>query len=304
MVQLDKRQIRKLALICAAAALLVVIVTLIIVFATGGSEDEPAPSSTGGSGPLIPEGMRQYEDLYEGSVIIPDFDVPDNRLDMDGFTTGEDGFLQYKGAVLGIDVSEFQGEINWYEVEAAGIEFAIIRVGYRGMTQGLLTLDQCFERNLSEAKKAGLKVGVYFFSQAVTAKEAEAEAEYVIEQLAGEELEYPVIFDWEDPVPTEELPVESLRAYGASGETVSECAEAFCRRIKKAGYTPCMYFNKHQAYYFLDLDLLRNYDFWYAEYNPRPAGCYGFRMWQYSDKGTVPGIETTVDMNLCFEPYE
>ena len=275
---------------------------MIIVFATGG-EDEPEPASQESGEPAIPEGMRLYEDLYEGSVIIPDFGVPDNKLDMNGFTTGEDGYLQYKGAVLGIDVSEFQGDIDWYAVKAAGIEYAIIRVGYRGMTQGLLTQDQCFEQNLAGARDAGLKLGVYFFSQAVTASEGRAEADYVLERLQGAELEYPVVFDWEDPVPSEDLPAESLRALDVAGETVSQAALAFCKQIKKGGYTPCVYFNKHQAYYFFDLDLVKEYDFWYAEYNPRPAACYGFRMWQYSDSGTVPGIETTVDMNLCFDPY-
>lgn len=306
MLHLEKRQIRRLSLICAAAALAVVVVTLMIVFLAGegNSRHNPAPESSGEEGPVIPEGMRLFSDLYEGEVIIPDFDVPDNKLKMEGFSTGADGHLAYEGAVLGVDVSEFQGEVDWYAVKAAGIEFAIIRTGYRGMTQGLLKEDQYFQANLKGAADAGLKLGVYFFSQAVTAEEARAEAEFVVGQLDGAELSYPVVFDWEDPVPTEELPASSLRAYETAGETVSECALAFCQTVKKAGYTPCVYFNKHQSYYFYDLDLLKEYDFWYAEYNPRPACCYGFRMWQYSDAGNVPGIETTVDMNLCFKPYD
>lgn len=306
MNHLDKRQIRQFSLICAAVALAVVFITLVIVFLAGeeDSRHNPAPESSGEAGPFIPEGMRLFNDLYEGEIIIPDFDIPDNKLKLEGFSTGTDGYLAYDGAVLGVDVSEFQGEIDWYAVKAAGIEFAIIRTGYRGMTQGLLKEDQCFQENLAGAANAGLKLGVYFFSQAVTPEEARAEAEFVVEQLDGVKLDYPIVFDWEDPIPSEELPASSLRAYGATGETVSECALAFCQAVKKAGYTPCVYFNKHQSYYFYDLELLKDYDFWYAEYSPLPACCYGFRMWQYSDAGSVPGIETAVDMDLCFEPYK
>lgn len=298
---LDKRQIRLLALACAAVAVVVVIVTLIVVFAAGGHEGQEESEPSGGT--AIPEGMKLIDDLYNGEMIVPDFDIPDNRLDPKGFAAEEDGFIRYKEASLGIDVSEFQGEIDWYAVKAAGVDFAIIRCGYRGMTQGLLTQDKYFEQNLTEAKNAGLKRGVYFFSQAVTAGEAEAEADYIIEQLDGEKLEYPVVFDWEDPVPSEELPEDTLRALNCSGETVTECARAFCERIKKAGYIPCVYFNKHQAYNFYNLERLKDYDFWYADYNPVPALCYEFRTWQYSDQGKLPGIEVTVDLDLCFQPY-
>ncbi len=299
---MDKRQIRLLALACAAVAVVVVIITLIIVFATGDHED-PQEAEPSASSQTIPEGMKLIDDIYNGEMIVPDFDIPDNKLDPKGFASEENGIIRYKEASLGIDVSEFQGEVDWYAVKAAGVDFAIIRCGYRGMTQGLLTPDKHFERNLTEAKNAGLKRGVYFFSQAVTAVEAEAEADFVIEQLAGEGLEYPIVFDWEDPVPSEELPADTLRALDCSGETVTECAQAFCERVKKAGYIPCVYFNKHQAYNFYDLEKLKDYDFWYADYNPVPALCYQFRTWQYSDQGAIPGIDVTVDLDLCFQPY-
>lgn len=299
---LSKDQIRRLVLICAAVALAVVIIVLVIVFATGESQEESGRSA-GESARVIPEGMRLIEDIYNGEMIVPDFDLPENEYDHEGFSTGEDGLKRYKGASVGIDISEFQRDIDWYAVKAAGIDFAIIRVGYRGMTQGLLTEDSKFQENFQQAGSAAIKRGVYFFSQAVTAEEAEEEAEYVLEKLDGAKLEYPVVFDWEDPVPSEELPANTLRALDCSGDTVSKCAEAFCRRIKKDGYIPCVYFNKHQAYNFYNLELLKEFDFWYADYNPLPALCYNFRVWQYSESGTVPGIETTVDLDLCFEPY-
>ena len=84
---------------------------------------------------------------------------------------------------------------------------------------------------------------------------------------------------------------------------MTKCAAAFCERVKEAGYIPCVYFNKNQAYNFYDLEKLRDYDFWYAEYNPLPSMAYSFRIWQYTDGGSVPGIETTVDLDICMEPY-
>ncbi|RKJ39978.1 lysozyme [Acutalibacter sp. 1XD8-33] len=299
---LSKAQIRRLALICAAVALAVVLIVLIIVFATRESHEEPNQPQ-GENTRVIPEGMRLIEDIYNGEMIVPDFDVPENKYDPKGFSTGEDGLKRYKEASIGIDISEFQRDIDWYAVKAAGIDFAIIRVGYRGMTQGLLTEDSKFQENFQQAEAAEIKRGVYFFSQAVTEDEAEEEAEYVLEKLDGAKLEYPIVFDWEDPVPSEDLPANTLRALDCSGDTVSKCAQAFCQRIKKAGYIPCVYFNKNQAYNFYDLEMLKDFDFWYADYNPLPAVCYHFRMWQYSESGTVPGIETTVDLDLCFQPY-
>lgn len=298
---MSKEQIRKLSLICAAVALLVVIVTVIIVFATREAPDDP--ESSGEPSRIIPEGMRLVDDIYAGELIIPDFDIPELKYDRKGFSAGEDGIIRHKDAVMGIDVSEFQGEVDWYAVKAFGVEFAFIRVGYRGMTQGLLTEDSHFAKNFQDAGSAGIKRGVYFFSQAVTEQEAVAEADFVIEKLDGAELEYPVVFDWEPPTPSEDLPESSLRAHGCSGEVVTKCAAAFCKRVKESGYTPCVYFNKHQAYNFYDLEALKDYDFWYAEYNPQPSIVYNFRTWQYSDSGTVPGIETTVDLDICMEPY-
>lgn len=296
---MDKGLIKRLSVICGAVALVVVLITLLIVFFTRDNSGEESASS----GMVIPEGMRLVEDIYNGEMIVPDFRIPDNTYDHQKFTDGEDGFRRYPGASVGIDVSEFQGEIDWYAVKAAGVDFAIIRLGYRGMTQGLLQDDSRFQENMLGASNAGLKRGVYFFSQAVSEEEAKAEAEYVLEKLDGAELDYPVVFDWEDPVPSETLPADTLRALDCPGATVTKCAAAFCQRIQKEGYTPCVYFNKNQAYHFYNLEELKDYDFWYAEYNALPSVCYGFQTWQYSDQGTVPGIGVTVDLDLCFEPY-
>ena len=227
-----------------------------------------------------------------------------NQYDTEKFVE-ENGFIRYQdgNAVAGVDVSEHQGTIDWQQVKDAGFEYAILRVGYRGMTEGGLNVDSTFEQNYQGATAAGLKVGVYFFSQAITQEEAREEAQYVLDTLDGRELDYPVVFDWEIPIPSEQLPAEDLRAYDISGEVVTAMAKAFCQEIQSNGYTPCVYTNKSMAYNTFNLEELKDFPLWYAEYQPAPSLYYHFQMWQYSASGTVPGIAGSADLNICFEPY-
>lgn len=295
---LHSKQVNPLILaISAAFALLVVAVVVALSLLGGGSDSED-------TGPQVPENQLLVNDIYEGERLVPKFDMDLNQYDRDKFVESN-GYIRYEDgkSVLGVDVSEHQGTIDWQAVKNAGMDFVILRVGYRGMTEGLLNVDATFEQNYQGAVDAGLKVGVYFFSQAVTEKEAQQEADFVLETLNGRELSYPVVFDWETPIPSEELPAEDLRAYNMSGEEVTSFAKAFCQRIEKKGYTACVYTNKHMAYNSFNLEELKEYALWYAEYQPAPSLYYDFRIWQYSASGTVPGIEGNVDLNICFEPY-
>lgn len=295
---LHSKQVNPLILaISAAFALLVVAVVVALSLLGGGSDSED-------TGPQVPENQLLVNDIYEGERLVPKFDMDLNQYDRDKFVESN-GYIRYEDgkSVLGVDVSEHQGTIDWQAVKNAGMDFVILRVGYRGMTEGLLNVDATFEQNYQGAVDAGLKVGVYFFSQAVTEKEAQQEADFVLETLNGRELSYPVVFDWETPIPSEELPAEDLRAYNMSGEEVTSFAKAFCQRIEKKGYTACVYTNKHMAYNSFNLEELKEYALWYAEYQPAPSLYYNFRIWQYSASGTVPGIEGNVDLNICFEPY-
>lgn len=300
-MQYENEKNRKIFLyiLCGLAAVVLIIIAVIV--SLGGEPDDDRADT---NSIYVPENELLVSDIYEGDTLIPKFDLPLNKYDADKFKVS-DGFLQYEssGATLGVDVSEYQGDIDWAQVKAAGIDFAILRLGYRGTTQGLLNIDSRFEQNLANAEAAGVSVGVYFFSQAISAEEAEAEAEFVIEALAGKKLSYPVVFDWEPPIPTEDLPAEQLRAYSMSGEAVTECAVAFCEKVKKAGYKPCVYTNKYMAYKFFDLEKCGDYDLWYAEYQQVPSLYYNFRMWQYTESGSVPGISGGVDMNICFKSY-
>ncbi len=248
-------------------------------------------------------GEITVSDVYEGQREIPRFQLEKNRYSSEKFKV-KDGYLQYDdpAARLGVDVSEYQGEIDWKQVKDAGMDFAMLRIGYRGMTEGRLNADESFERNFTGATDAGLFVGAYFFSQAVTEEEAREEADFVISLLGGRKLAYPIVFDWEIPDPAAE-DQEQFRVHGAEGEQITRCSVAFCERIKEAGYTPMVYTNKHLAYEFFDMSLWHDYDLWYAEYQDKPSLYYDFRMWQYADDGVVPGIENGVDLNICFKPY-
>lgn len=228
---------------------------------------------------------------------LPGSVLPRNTYDIDGFFE-ENGIRFYASedviGVAGIDVSAFQPEVDWNAVKKAGIDFAMIRLGYRGFGTGKLDLDDCFLKHMEGALDAGLEVGVYFFSQALTPEEAIEEAQYVLTWLEGYEISYPVAFDWEEvegPARTDEMNMVML----------TSCAEAFCKEIETAGYEAAVYFNQVYGYEQLNLVSLKDYTFWLAEYNPTPIFAYDFQMWQYTNEGTVPGIEGPVDLNICFK---
>ena len=136
-------------------------------------------------------------------------------------------------------------------------------------------------------------MGVYFFSQAVTTQEAEAEAAYVINALEGYEISYPVAFDWE-PI----APGSGARTDGLDNQVLTQCAAAFCEKVKEAGLSPAVYFNQSLGYLRYDLRELADYDLWLAEYDSKPDFYYHFDLWQYTHIGRVAGIEGDVDLDL------
>ena len=221
-----------------------------------------------------------------------------NVYDPQAFTVDSRGWVQYEKdgqrALQGVDVSVYQGEVDWQAVAASGIDFAMIRVGYRGYSQGTLQLDERFQANMEGALAAGLDVGVYFFSQATTVAEAEEEADFVLEAIRSYPIRYPVVFDWEFITSGE------ARTDGMDGHGITQCAAAFCELVSVAGYTPMVYFNQDMGYLVYQLKELDSSPFWLAEYDSRPDFYYDFDMWQYTHTGTVPGIQGNVDLNLAF----
>ena len=229
--------------------------------------------------------------------------VPVNTLGKDNFFQDEQGRTQYEQgtqrARQGIDVSFYQGEIDWLAVAQDGVEFAIIRLGYRGYTEGGLRMDSRFEENIQGALAVGIEVVVYFFSQAITPQEAREEAQFVLQAIEGYDVSSPVVFDWEVITPGNDA-----RTDGLDGQTLTQCALAFCQEIERAGYTPLVYFNQDLAYLTYDLSQMTQYSFWLAEYNPVPNFYYSFDLWQYTHTGTVAGIEGSVDWNLDLRPIQ
>lgn len=226
--------------------------------------------------------------------------VPANSYAQECFQSAE-GFMVYTGddapSHIGVDVSSHQGEIDWPAVRQSGVEFAMIRVGFRGYSTGNINPDACFEANIRGALDAGLQVGVYFFSQAVTPEEAAEEARAVLEWIAPYELDYPVVYDWEN------IAGDEARTDNLDPETVTLCADAFCAAVEAAGYRPMLYANRHQTYEIIDLEQLGAYDFWLASYEAAPSFEYRFQMWQYGTSREVPGISTEVDLDLCLTDY-
>lgn len=194
---------------------------------------------------------------------------------------------------LGIDVSEHEYDIDWGAVAADGIDFAMIRLGYRGATEGVLYVDECFETNITGAKAAGLDCGVYFFSQAVTVEEAVEEADFVLENLGGMSLEYPIAYDFEY-VPG----VGENRTAGLTAEDHSAIADAFCDRIEQAGYKTLVYGNMYDLQNY-DIDALNGRGIWWAEYGvTSPSHYLDIAIWQYASDGYVDGIDEEVDLNI------
>ncbi|MBE7002725.1 MAG: hypothetical protein E7425_00365 [Ruminococcaceae bacterium] len=252
---------------------------------------EKEPTAETPAEPEIP--MVQF-----GSHYFPILEnVPVNELDKDAFEKSGSGLIRYHDAPMGIDVSSHQGEIDWEQVAASGISFAMIRVGARGYTEGGIMADSRFEQNIDGALAAGLDVGIYFFSQATSVAEAEEEADYVLERLAGYQVTYPVAFDWES------IPEAEARTDGVGAGMVTRCAITFCDKLAAAGYTPMVYFNADQGYLGYRLDELTDYPFWLAEYHDSPGFYYAVDFWQYTHRGNLPGIEGAVDFDLDLRAY-
>lgn len=203
-------------------------------------------------------------------------------------------------SLLGIDVSSYQGNINWNKVRSAGVDYAIIRLGYRGYGTGAVLLDTKYHTNMKNAAAAGIPTGVYFYSQAINEQEAIEEAETVIKNLKGYQIDYPVVFDMEE---VNDDP-ENVRTSQLTPKERTDITIAFCERIKEAGYTPMVYGNISWMILNLEFERLEEYDKWFAQYFKQPFFPYEFSMWQYTPNGTIDGINGGVDLNMGFKDYK
>ena len=265
-------------------------------------KQEVSPTSAPMPTPDPHEGMVEVSDGAGGTMWVDEIEnLAVFPLDQSLFSV-ENGRADYAGADcalrLGVDVSDHQSEIDWQAVADSGVEFAIIRCGWRGYSAGGLNEDADFRRNIEGAQAAGLDVGVYFFSQAVSIAEAAEEALYTLELLEGYDLQLPVFFDWE------KIGTDAARTDEVPGETVTAACLEYCRLIESEGYDAGVYMYLNLAYFTYDLEQFAGITIWMGDPGYAPEFYYDHDYWQYSFTGAVPGIEGEVDMDAIYQRTE
>ncbi len=263
------------------------------------------------------ETLSMLEDLYPDNIVVPDsgkyrfFDIDTNLKlsDIDHSkieypvlneeTDTYEGEAYYTNgdvtAKKGVDVSKFQGDIDWNSVKNDGVEYAFIRLGYRGYESGKIVVDEKYEDNIIGCNEAGIDCGVYFFTEAKTSAEGREEADFVLDNLEGHHIELPIVIDVE-----QSANVNKSRTKDLSKEDRTKAVIAFCERVKEAGYEPMIYGNLKSQLVLLDNTLLEDYDKWFAYYHYPLRYPYKHRIWQYTAKGKVAGIKGDADLNLMF----
>lgn len=257
--------------------------------------------------------MAILRDLYPEHVVMLDSgqyyflpmqeDLAFNTYAEDNFIAEEGGLVTYQenGETItkkGIDVSKYQGEIDWEAVKNDGVDYAIIRAGIRGYSEGGILEDEFFRQNMEGAIANNIPVGVYFFTQALNEEEALEEANFVIGLLQDYSLTYPVYLDVED------VKKDNCRTNNLTVEERTNNAKVFLEAIEAAGYHPAIYGNMKTFLLMLDLSALEQYDKWFAGYTLPIYYPYEYKMLQYSEKGRVAGITGQVDVNICFKEYD
>ena len=250
---------------------------------------------------FFPENLiYSFENEYVFAPVLEE--VEKHSLLEENFQKTEEGLMQYveNGTVTshkGIDVSKYQGTIDWAAVKEEGIEYAFIRLGLRGYESAKIVLDEYYEANMAGANSAGVAAGVYFFTQAVTVEEAKEEADFVIEHLKGYDVSCPVVFD------VERISGSKGRADQLTKEERTDITIAFCEAVRAAGYTPMIYGNVVCFTRLLDMAKLNDYEKWYAFYDDYMYMPYNVSCWQYTEKGLVEGIPGNVDLNISFKTW-
>ena len=274
-----------IALVMAAVTAAMVIVCIPYF----GEEEDPARLATD---PPPPPPTTLPPEETEPTLPPPDPN-PYGQLD---FQYDKNNYLKLIDgeSVTGIDVSRYQYDIDFEAVKESGVDFVIIRLAYRGYESGRIVFDKYAHTNLEKAAEAGLDIGVYFFSQAITPEEAEEEAYFVLDAIKDYSITMPIVYDWEsvsDP---------NARTANMDRKTLTKCCKAFLETIDAAGYRAMVYFNRRQAKYHMDISALKDYEFWLAAYTDRMDFPYKIHMWQYTNTGRVPGIIGDVDINVYF----
>ncbi|XME02927.1 glycoside hydrolase family 25 protein [Lachnospiraceae bacterium C1.1] len=202
-----------------------------------------------------------------------------------------------KTSFTGIDVSKYQGDIDWKAVADSGVDFAMIRMGSRGYSRGQVIVDDKFYDNLNGCSENGIRVGIYFYSQAITPEEAIEEANYCIGSIGKHKVEYPIVFD------SEAVIGDSYRTENLSPYELSSIAQAFCNMVTMYGYTPMIAASKKQFASHFDMSMIEQYDWWLFDTDEYSVFPYKYSIWQYSKTGTVEGISGAVNLDISFIDY-
>jgi len=286
-------------LAAAAAVLAALMLILCLPYMKAADTPETLPPQTvetvlpDGEDPELLEHQQPETVPEETEPEFPTIPPDPNPYDQYDFQYNRHNYLllQNVKSYPGIDVSAYQGEIDWKKVKASGIDFAIIRLGYRGYESGKLVEDKYAQDNLAGAAEAGLKVGAYFFSQALNNKEVDEEIDFMLEILGDARLDMPIVLDWE-------IPASSARTARMDARTLTNLQLHFCKLMEQKGYQPMVYFNWHQSEHLYYLSELEEFPFWLALYQDRMTYPWKVEMWQYTSSGRVPGIAGDVDINV------
>lgn len=294
------------------AAGLLLILALALLFGSFGKPVKTDSQETEETVSEIAETFPDEEDIPEDSSEASQTDAEDPQAvyepEEDGaelkISTVKEIASETEDITMGIDVSEFQGNIDWEQAAQSGIDFVMVRLGYRTAGSGEIKEDACARYNLQEAAERGLHLGAYFFSTAVSEEEAREEAEWVRNFLAGYPVTYPVAYNCEG------FQNPSSRQYGMTADERSDLAQVFLDEIESGGYTGMFYAAKNE----LTDNLLWNtdtlelkYRIWVAQYaasvTEKPDYTGKYSMWQYTNQGSVPGIDAAVDLDMAYFGY-
>lgn len=233
------------------------------------------------------------EVMVEDNLVNHNYNLENLKWNDQYVTYSDDNY----DSVLGIDVSYHQGVIDWKKVKDAGVKFAFIRVGYRGYEYGVVNKDETFDYNIQQAKENGIKVGVYFYSQAISTDEAREEVDFVLDAIKDYEIDLPIVFDMEEEGPAGVGRVKVLKA-----DEKTKIAVTWMHRVRNAGYEPMYYGSSQLLRRYFMMEYLTEFPLWLAEYGVKPNFDYDFKLWQYSASGQIDGIEKLVDLDILFVP--
>lgn len=243
------------------------------------------------------EKVKTNQELALNNFSAPCFKCKDHRLDY--FNNNR------KTSTFGIDVSKYQGAVDWETVKKQGVEFAMIRMGVRGYSSGSVVLDEDFSDNIVGAVANGIQVGIYFYSQAINTNEAIEEANYAVAAMQPYNQKFPIVFY------SEEIVNDSSRTDSLGSKELTDCAVAFCDTVKSYGFKPMIAGSKKQLVSRMDIDRISAYDLWLLEPIPMEEEAdlqlsdfpYQYAMWQYECNSEMKGVRENVNLDICFVDF-